>query len=419
MFSSYCARGNRFLALPLSLCIVVTLTILAPATPTGAQFAADYAGARRRMVQQAVINSGVTNERVIDAMGKTPRHAFVPPALRERAYEDMALPIGDAQTISSPFIVAFMTEVLDPQPGDRVLEIGTGSGYQAAVLSFLVQDVYTIEIVESLGKTAGATLQQLGYRNVHTKIGDGFQGWPEHAPFDKIIVTCSPENVPQPLVDQLKEDGRLVIPVGRRYQQTLYVMRKAGGRLERVALRPTLFVPMTGTAEANRQVQPDPLNPVLHNAGFEKAPLETGFVPDWYYQRQARRVTDSQAPQGNHYLRITNQEPGKPGIAMQGFPIDGRQISRIEVSGWVRHEAIRRGQSSEQLPAIVISFYDDERAMLGLQWLGPFRGDADWRQQRKTFRVPPQATEAIVRIGLFGAVGQIDFDHVRLRRIGP
>src|SRR3990172_12411296 len=144
----------------------------------------------------------------------------------------MALPIGDQQTISPPFVVAYMTQEVDPQPTDRVLETATGSGYQAAVLSPLVRNVYTIEIVEPLGKRAARTLKKLGYKNVFVKVGDGYQGWPDAAPFDKIIVTCSPEKVPQPLVDQLRDGGLMVIPVGERYQQTLYSMRKANGELQ-------------------------------------------------------------------------------------------------------------------------------------------------------------------------------------------
>lgn len=169
---------------------------------------------RQQMVEEFIIGAGIQNPRVIDAMRNTPRHDFVPRQLRQYAYLDMALPIGDQQTISSPFIVAFMTECIDPQPEDRVLEIGTGSGYQAAVLSPLVKHVYSIEIVESLGRRAARTLRQMRRENVTVRVGDGFQGWPEEAPFDKMVVTCSPEKVPQPLVDQLKDNGLLVIPVG-------------------------------------------------------------------------------------------------------------------------------------------------------------------------------------------------------------
>ena len=158
------------------------------------------------MVNTAVIGSGVKHERVIQSMLKTPRHEFVPTNIRNQAYFDMALPIGGQQTISAPFIVAYMTEALDPKATDKVLEIGTGSGYQAAVLSPLVRSVYSIEIVEELGYKA--TLNKLKYDNVKTKVGDGFKGWPEYAPFDKIIVTCSPERVPIPLVQQLREGER-------------------------------------------------------------------------------------------------------------------------------------------------------------------------------------------------------------------
>ena len=168
----------------------------------------------------------------------------------------MALPIGHGQTISPPFIVAYMTEQLDPQPTDKVLEIGTGSGYQAAVLSGLVKEVYTIEIVDALGRRAAADLKRLKYANVHAKVGDGYQGWPEHAPFDKIIVTCSPENVPPALTEQLKEGGRMIVPVGQRYQQVFHLLKKIDGKLVTEALRPTLFVPMTGEAEQRRQVRP-------------------------------------------------------------------------------------------------------------------------------------------------------------------
>jgi protein-L-isoaspartate(D-aspartate) O-methyltransferase len=207
--------------------------------------AVDFAAQRQRMVEQQLQPRGIKDERVLAAMAKVPREEFVPVDERSDAYEDGPLPIGYDQTISQPYIVAFMTEQLRPKPSDRVLEIGTGSGYQAAILAELVADVYTIEIVEALAKTAEATLQRLGYKNVHLRVGDGYRGWPEEAPFDAIIVTCAPGKVPQPLVDQLKDDGRMVIPVGERFAQQLYLLEKKNGQLKESATLPVRFVPMT------------------------------------------------------------------------------------------------------------------------------------------------------------------------------
>ena len=201
------------------------------------------------MVEQQLKPRGVKDERVLAAMAKVPREEFVPVESRSDAYEDGPLPIGYNQTISQPYIVAFMTEQLRPNPGDRVLEIGSGSGYQAAILAELVTDVYTIEIVEPLAKTAEATLQRLGYKNVHIKVGDGYKGWPEAAPFDAIIVTCAPEKVPQPLVDQLKDGGRMVIPVGERFAQQLYLLEKKNGQLKESVTLPVRFVPMKRNAQ--------------------------------------------------------------------------------------------------------------------------------------------------------------------------
>ena len=190
----------------------------------------------------------ITNPRVRAALGRVPRHEFVPERYRDEAYEDRPLPIGHGQTISQPYIVAFMTEKLEPQPTDRVLEIGTGSGYQAAVLAELVAQVYTIEIVEALALRAPADLQRLGYTNVMVRAGDGHQGWPEAAPFDAIIVTCAPEKVPLPLTEQLKDGGRMIIPIGAIGEQKLVLLRKRGQRLEQTAVLSVRFVPMTGTS---------------------------------------------------------------------------------------------------------------------------------------------------------------------------
>ena len=178
-------------------------------------------------------------------MSSVPRHEFVPENYRTHAYEDHPLPIGYGQTISQPYIVAFMTEQLRSQPTDRVLEIGTGSGYQAAVLSKLVAEVYTIEIVKPLAQRAETDLRRLNYSNVKVKAGDGYKGWPEHAPFDAIIVTAAPDHVPQPLIDQLKEGGRMIILVGGREMQQLYLLEKHAGKLTRRAVLPVNFVPLT------------------------------------------------------------------------------------------------------------------------------------------------------------------------------
>jgi protein-L-isoaspartate(D-aspartate) O-methyltransferase len=212
----------------------------------------DFAKQRQLMVQQQLVTRGINDARVLGAMAKVPREEFVPPDARAAGYEDGPLPIGYGQTISQPYIVAFMTEQLRPKPSDRVLEIGTGSGYQAAILAELVSEVYSIEIVEPLVKNAEATLQRLGYKNVHVKIGDGYKGWPEEAPFDAIIVTCAPDKVPQPLVDQLKDGARMIIPVGDRFAQQLYLLEKKNGQLKQSATLPVRFVPMASEGQKQK-----------------------------------------------------------------------------------------------------------------------------------------------------------------------
>jgi protein-L-isoaspartate(D-aspartate) O-methyltransferase len=207
----------------------------------------EYQSLREYMVQRQIVTRGITDQAVLAAMRQVPRHEFVPESLRYRAYEDRPLPIGEGQTISQPYIVALMTEVLQLAPGEKVLEIGTGSGYQAAVLAELVDEVYTIEILEDLGRRAEETLGRLGYTRVRVRIGDGYLGWEEHAPYNAIIVTCAPENIPQPLIDQLSDGGRMVIPVGPQgYTQTLTLVEKKEGLIQERAIIPVLFVPMTG-----------------------------------------------------------------------------------------------------------------------------------------------------------------------------
>jgi protein-L-isoaspartate(D-aspartate) O-methyltransferase len=199
--------------------------------------------------QLAAPGRDIRSPEILRVMGKVPRHRFVPESLWSQAYADHPLPIGHGQTISQPFIVAFMTEQLAPRKTDRVLEIGTGSGYQAAVLAELVQDVYTIEIVEPLARQATQTLKELGHTNVHVRAGDGYRGWPEAAPFDVIMVTCAPDHIPAPLVEQLKEGGRLIVPVGEWREQELILLQKRDGQVQRQRVLPVRFVPMTGEAQ--------------------------------------------------------------------------------------------------------------------------------------------------------------------------
>jgi protein-L-isoaspartate(D-aspartate) O-methyltransferase len=209
---------------------------------------AEMARRRREMVESQIRSRGISDGRVLQAMAEVPRHLFVPAAVRGEAYEDYPLPIGSKQTISQPYIVALMTSLLELDGGERVLEIGTGSGYQAAVLSRIAREVYSVEILEPLSASARRTIGELGYSNIHLRVGDGWAGWKEAAPFDGILVTAAPEKVPQPLLDQLRVGGKLVIPVGSYFQDLLVYTKTATG-FEKKNVIPVRFVPMTGEAQ--------------------------------------------------------------------------------------------------------------------------------------------------------------------------
>jgi protein-L-isoaspartate(D-aspartate) O-methyltransferase len=207
---------------------------------------AGYTAARESMVSRQIEARGIADKRVLNAMRRVPRHAFVPQGLRERAYDDEPLPIGQGQTISQPYIVALMTELARPQPDDRALEIGTGSGYQAAVLASLVSHVYTIELEQTLSRSAAQVLQKLEFDNVTVRTGDGYVGWPEVAPFDIILVTAAPDHVPKPLLDQLRPGGRLVVPVGDAYstQELQLIEKTAAGDIRTTNVSAVRFVPL-------------------------------------------------------------------------------------------------------------------------------------------------------------------------------
>jgi protein-L-isoaspartate(D-aspartate) O-methyltransferase len=231
----------------LSLCAVLVFAVLACAAGEQQSQRGEPGrdAERRRMVETQLKARDIRDPRVLDAMLSVPRHLFMPESQRENAYGDYPLPIGHDQTISQPYIVAFMTQALDVQPDHRVLEIGTGSGYQAAVLSKLAKMVYTIEIVTPLAERARETLSRLGYRNVEVRAGNGYNGWPEHAPFDRIMVTAAPDEIPKPLIDQLKVGGIMAIPVGTTTQE-LRILRRTPTGLETLDTLPVRFVPMTG-----------------------------------------------------------------------------------------------------------------------------------------------------------------------------
>ena len=269
-----------------------------------------------------------------------------------------------------------------------MLEIGTGSGYQAAVLSPLVKEVYTIEIVESLGKHAQQTLKRLKYANVFVKIGDGYLGWPEHAPFDKIIVTCSPEKVPQPLIDQLKEGGRMIIPVGERYQQVFHLLKKQDGKLINEALRPTLFVPMTGKAEESREVQPDPLHPKLINGGFEEVDRHRrrtdGLVlcPPDESRDGARRPRRAE-------LRdlLEHRARPRPAGRCKASRSTAARSTNWSFPAWSAGPT-GAGPGATQAAQFAVLFLDDNHATVGQVALGPWRGSFDWKRVTGMVSVP-------------------------------
>ncbi len=209
----------------------------------------DYSEEREQMVSEQLAGRDIVNERVLEVMRRIPRHKFVPQARRRQAYADSPLTIGHGQTISQPYIVALMTQLVDPQPEDKALDIGTGSGYQAAVLAELVKTVYSIEIVESLAREADDRLRTLGYDNITVRHGDGYHGWESEAPFDIIIVAAAPDHVPQALVEQLAPGGKLVIPVGDYFQSLLVIEKAADGSVVKTEVASVAFVPMTGAAQ--------------------------------------------------------------------------------------------------------------------------------------------------------------------------
>ncbi len=407
-------------------CPWVVLCVLAayheymvPAATASAQRRAPHPSvedARNRMVDEEVVGAGIKNPRVIQSMRVTPRHEFVPRKSIDRAYFDMSLPIGEGQTISPPMFVAYMTEQLDPQPDDRVLEIGTGSGYQAAVLSPLVKEVYSIEIVESLGKHAQQTLKRLKYANVFVKIGDGYLGWPEKAPFDKIIVTCSPEKVPQPLIDQLKEGGRMIIPVGERYQQVFHLLKKAGRQTDQRSLAADALRAHDRQGRGEPAGPARPAAPQVDQRRLRGITGSSGEPTGWYYIRQMKVVTAADAPEGRNYVTFSNYRarPRLPSAArLPDRRPQGPRIGAFLHGPRERHGARFARQSSTPACGPVLGREPRHRGTTGA--LGPWRGTFAWKRMTGLVKVPAARPEGIVEIGLLGGTGEVSYDDVQIR----
>ena len=307
--------------------VAITVASLAGGVTPSAVAADRYAAARNHLVDTQIVTAGIDNPRVIAAIRTTPRHLFIPTSQRKHAYLDMALPIGGGQTISPPLVVAMMTAKLDPQPTDKVLEIGTGSGYQAAVLSPLVADVYTIEIVAHTRPQGGprpssSSAIAMSTHGSATASRDGRR----RRRSTRSSSPARPEDVPRPLVEQLAEGGRMIVPVGERFQQTLCLLTKTDGRMERETLEPTFFVPMTGQAERDREVLPDPSRPHLVHGSFEETIASTDKPAGWYYIRQGRVEEDATAPLGAAVVGVLQFDPRPPHARHAG--VRGRRANR-------------------------------------------------------------------------------------------
>jgi protein-L-isoaspartate(D-aspartate) O-methyltransferase len=392
-----------------------------------------YIDRAKWMVEYELLpQKNLDNETVIDVMKRVPRHRFVLPAYRRDAYHDRAIAIGESQTISPPYIVCYMTSKLSPKPTDKVLEIGTGSGYQAAVLSLLVDEVYTIEIVESLGKKADNLLRELGFDNVKVKIGDGYKGWAEAAPFDSIIVTCSPESIPEPLIEQLREGGRIIIPLGERYQQAFYLCTKVEGKLVKELLSPALFVPMTGEAEEKRKIQPDPKNPAIIGGDFEEV-RKDGSPIGWHYSRNVSILSNqigdgniiaAKVPSGKFFARFTStipkntnpkkQQPPEFSQILQGFPVDGKEIKTITINYFARGVDIVPLNGRAQTATGIIMLFDELRDQIAEIPICFVRGNFNWQNFNQTINIPPKTKEAILLIGLPTAFGILDIDNIKI-----
>jgi protein-L-isoaspartate(D-aspartate) O-methyltransferase len=256
-------------------------------------------------------------------------------------------------------------------------------------------------------------LRRQKYANIEYKIGNGYYGWPEHAPFDKIIVTCSPEKVPAPLIQQLAEGGKLLIPLGERYQQVFYLFEKHEGKLNASKLVSTLFVPMTGESEAHRSVQPDPLHPQIVNGGFELDDNRDGRPDGWHYLRQATLI-EGAASSGRRSLSIESTEPGHLAQGLQGFAVDGRKIAALNIHAAFRPTDLGSGPNRNEHPGLMVLFFDQNRKTIGSGSIRPPLGGDGWQATTRLLPIPVATREAIIAITLAGGTGKLELDDVSI-----
>lgn len=371
--------------------------------------------ARRIMVNEEIAAQGIENQKLLEAMREVPRELFIPLHKRDLAYLNVAITYGDGNVILPPLVTAHLIEKLDPQKNDKVLVIGAGSGYSTALISRMSREVYAVEIDRAVATTAEETLRSLKYTNVKLRVGDGFEGWKEHAPYQRIIVECSPDSVPRPLVDQLAEEGTLLVPTGSEFDQTMYLCKKVNGELTTLSLWPTLLVPMKGKAEELRSHSGLLRTPSILNGGFEEIVPSTKDVPtNWAYVRQGNVVEDSSCPEGSHALSFVNVTRGVAATAIQAFPVDGKNVSELTLACKIWGKDIRPGQNRQQLPRMEVRFYDEKLRYVGGDWMGGWNMTFSWVKKDHVFNVPRPAKFAVLRIGLGGATGEIRFDDIRL-----
>ena len=413
LLSMFIARAFTLLAL-LSI-YIVPLLLVSPQPAAAQSGMRELLEARRLMVQEEIAAQGIENERLLEAMREVPREQFIPLYKRNLAYLNLAVTYGDGQVILPPLVTAHLIEQLDPQKNDKVLVIGAGSGYSSALLSRMCREVYAVEIDRNVAATAEETLNRLKYTNVKLRVGDGFEGWQEHAPYQRIIVECSPDSVPKPLVEQLAEGGVLLVPVGTEFDQTMHLCKKVNGELTTVSLWPTLLLPMKGKAEEFRSQSEKLRTPSILNGGFEEIVPKTTDVPaSWAYVRQGRVITDSTCPEGKYSLSFINVTPVVAATALQAFPVDGKSISELTLACKIWGKEIRPGQNRQELPRVEVRFFDEKRRFVGGEWMGGWNMTFNWLPKEHVFSVPRTAKFALLRIGLGGATGEIRFDDFRL-----